>query len=165
MLSQDAKLSELPSKLLSPGTLQELWQNTELPLSDLYSYFSGRVVTFTREGYEYEEEISIPGADRDVVDAAIQAAIKEKRLCLVSGRASFLAEEIPTGVLTDDAYLQVPPQPIPVKDILPDTLSEAWSDGTTTALAIFEVLSKKTGKILPWLIVQEVSMAPSGRIR
>ncbi len=156
VLSQDAKLSELLSKLLSPGALPELWHNRELPLSDLYSYFSGRVVTFTREGYEYEEEISIPGADRDVVDVAIQAAVKEKRLCLVSGRASFLAEDIPTGVLTDDAYLQVPPQPIPVKDILPDTLSEAWNDGTTTALAISEALSIKVGKILPWLTIQEV---------
>src|SRR5439155_17833792 len=127
------------------GTLQELWHNSELSLRGLYSYFSGRVVTFTRDGYEYEEEIAIPGADRDVVDAAIQTAVKEKRLCLVSGRASFLAEEIPTGVLTDDAYLQVPPQPIPVKDILPDTLSEAWSDGTTTALPISEAFSTKMG--------------------
>jgi len=155
VLSQSAKLSELPSKLLSPGALPELWHNEELLLKVLYSYFSGRAVKFTREGYEYEEEIVIPGADRDIVDAAIQAAVKEKRLCVISGRASFLAEEIPAGVLTDDAYLQTPPQPIPVKDILPDTLPEAWSDGTTTALAIFEALSKKMGKILPWLIVQE----------
>ncbi len=162
VLSQDAKLSELPSKLLSPGTLQELWHNPELSLRDLYNYFSGRVVTFTREGYEYEEEIAIPGADRDVVDAAIQAAVKEKRLCLVSGRASFLAEEIPAGVLTDDAYLQVPPQPIHVNEMLPENLTEAWSDETTTALVISEALSKKMGKILPWLIVQE---AIDGAIR
>jgi hypothetical protein len=79
--------------------------------------------------------------DRDVIDTAVQAAVKEKRLCLISGRASFLAEDIPAGVLTDDAYLQVPPEPIPVKDILPDTLPEAWSDGKTTALAISEALS------------------------
>ncbi len=156
VLSQSAKLSEVPSKLLSPGALPELWHNAELPMRDLYSYFSGHVVTFTREGYEYEEEISIPGADRDVVDAAVQAAVKGKRLCLISGRASFLAEDIPAGVLTDDAYVQVPPQPIPVKNILPDNLSEAWSDGTTTALAIYEALCTKMGKILPWLTVQEV---------
>src|SRR6266581_4539170 len=162
VLSQSAKLSELPSKLLSPGALPELWHNAELPLRDLYSYFSGHVVTFTREGYEYEEEIAIPGADRDIVNAATQAAVKEKRLCLISGHASFLAEDIPAGILTDDAYLQTPPQPIPVKDILPDTLSEAWSDGTTTALAIYEALCTKMGKILPWLIVQE---AIDGAIR
>jgi len=156
VLSQSAKLSEIPSKLLSPGVLPELWHNTELSLRDLYSYFSGHIVTFTREGYEYEEEIAIPGADRDVVNAAIQAAVKEKRLCVISGRASFLAEDIPAGILTDDAYLQSPPQPIPVKDILPDDLSEAWSAEGTTALAISEALSTKMGKILPWLTVQEV---------
>jgi hypothetical protein len=156
VLSQDAILSELPPKLLSPGALPELWHNEELPLRDLYSYFSGRAVKFTREGYEYEEEIVIPRADRDVVNAAIQAAVKEKRLCVISGRASFLAEDIPAGVLTDDAYLQVPPQPIPVKDILPEDLSEAWSAEETTALAISEALSTKVGKILPWLTVQEV---------
>jgi len=156
VLSQDAKLSDLPSKLLSPGILPELWDGSELLLRDLYRYFSGRVVTFTREGYEYEEEIVIPSANRDVVDAAIQTAVKEKRLWLISGRASLLAEDIPAGVLIDDAYLQSPPQPIPVKDILPENLIEAWSDGTTTALAISEALSAKVGKILPWLTVQEV---------
>ncbi len=162
VLSQAANLSDLPSKLLSPGVLPELWRNAELPLRELYRYFSGRVVKFTREGYEYEEEIVIPGANRDVVDAAIQAAVKEKRLWLISGRASLLAEDIPAGVLTDDAYLQSPPQPIPVKDILPENLSEAWSDGTATALAISEALSTKVGKILPWLTVQE---AIDGAIR
>ncbi len=156
VLSQDAQLSALPPRLLSPGVLPELWHTSELPLKDLYNYFSGHEVKFTREGYEYEEEIVVPRAERDIVDAAIQVAVKEKRLWLISGRASLLAEDIPAGVLTDDAYLQVPPQPIPVKDILPESLPEAWSGEVTTALVISEALSTKVGKILPWLTVQEV---------
>jgi hypothetical protein len=155
VLSEAAKLTGIPSKLFSPGALPGLWHDGELPLRDLYSYFSGNIVTFTREGYEYEEQITIPEAGRVVIDTAIQVAVKEKRFCLVSGRASFLAEELPTGVLTNDAYLQVPPEPIPIKDILPENLPEAWSDGKTTALTIFEALSAKKGIILPWLIVQD----------
>ncbi len=91
----------------------------------------------------------------DVVDVAIQAAVKEKKLCLTSETASFFAEDIPAGVLSDNAYLQAPPQPVPVKDILPENLPEAWSGETTTALEISHALSTKVGKMLPWITVRE----------
>ncbi len=91
----------------------------------------------------------------DVVDVAIQAAVKEKKLWLTSETASFFAEDIPAGVLSDNAYLQAPPQPVPVKDIRPENLPEAWSGETTTALEISHALSTKVGKMLPWITVRE----------
>src|SRR5205085_4589085 len=126
------------------------WQGPELALRDLYSYFSGRVVKL-----QYGEVFVIPQAGRDVVDAAIQAAVKEKKLWLTSETASFFAEDIPAGVLSDNANLQAPPQPVPVKDILPENLPEAWSGETTTALEISNALSTKVGKMLPWITVRE----------
>ena len=58
-------------------------------------------------------------------------------------------------MLTDEAYLQGPPQPIPARDILPQTLPEAWSGEMTTALEIANALSTKVGKMLPWLTVRD----------
>jgi hypothetical protein len=153
VLSEAAALTSLSALLLAPDVLPELWQTTELRLRDLYDYFSGRVVKIKREGYE--EEVSIPKAERSVVDAAVQAAIKERRLWLISGRGSFFAEELPVGVLTDDAYLQRPPLLIPATDILPQNLAEAWSSEVTTALEIANALSTKQGKPLPWFTVRE----------
>jgi hypothetical protein len=120
-------------------------------LKDLYDYFSGHIVRVQRDGYE--ESITIPRAERSVVGAAIQATVKERRLWLISGRGSFFAEDLPAGVLSDEAYLQGPPQPIPARDVLPQTLPEAWGGETTTALEIANALSTKVGKMLPWVTV------------
>ncbi len=122
-------------------------------LKELYDYFAGRVVQVQREGYE--EPVTIPKAERSVVDAAIQGTVRERRLWLISGSGSFLAEDLPVGVLVDGAYLQRPPQPIPGKEILPQTLPEAWSGETTTAWEIANALSTKLGKMLPWVTVRE----------
>ncbi len=153
VLPEAATLTTLSPSLLVPGVLPELWQTNELPLKDLYDYFSGRIVRVQRDGYE--ETITIPRAERGVVDAAIQVAVKERRLWLISGRGSFFAEDLPAGVLGDGAYLQGPPQPIPARDVLPQTLREAWGGETTTALEIANALSTKVGKMLPWVTVRD----------
>lgn len=155
VLPEAATLASLSPSLLLPEMLAELWQTSELRLRDLYGYFSGRIVKIKREEFEYEDEVTIPKAERNVVDTAIQTAVKEKRLWLISGQGSFFAEELPMGVLIDDAYLQSPPQPIPATDILPQNLPEAWEGETTTALAISTALSTKVGRTLPWVIVRE----------
>jgi hypothetical protein len=110
-------------------------------------------VNVTKDGYE--EARTIPRAERSVVEPAIQAAVREGKLWLTSGPASILAEEIPAGLLTDDARLQVPPPPIPPTDLLPSNLPEAWSGDTTTALAISVALSRRAAKTLPWATVRE----------
>jgi hypothetical protein len=102
VLPEAAMLDTLPPKLLSPGVLPELWQGPELALKDLHNYFSGRTVRIERECYQ--DVVVIPQAERDVVDAAIQAAVKEKKLWLTSESASFFAEDIPAGVLSDHSF-------------------------------------------------------------
>ena len=46
--------------------------------------------------------------------------------------------------------------------IVPDVLTDAWSNGTATALSISVALSKKAGKPLPWAPVRD---AIDGAIR
>ena len=127
-------------------------------LHELYSYFSGRTVSVKYPGYE--EPFAIPKAGRDVVNEAVQAAVKEKRLWLISGQASLLAEEVPPDVLVDNAVLQVPPPPLSAKDVIPDNLPEAWNGKPeTTARDIADALSTKAGKPLPWVIVRDALAA------
>jgi transcriptional regulator with XRE-family HTH domain len=155
VLPEEATLSELSPPLLAPGVLPGLWETLEITLADLGAYFSGDcVVKSQKEGYE--EPMTIPQAERAVVEEAVHSAVRDGKLWLTSGPASILAEEIPAGLLTDDARLQAPPQPIPTTDILPEILPEAWSGETTTALALSVALSKRAGKTLPWVTVREV---------
>jgi hypothetical protein len=154
VLPEAATLTALSPELLVPGVLPGLWQSSEITLKDLCGYFSGgRVVKIQREGYE--EPVTIPKAERAMVESAVETAVRESKLWLTSGPASILAEEIPTGLLTDDARLQAPPQPVPAMGVLPENLPEAWGGQTTTALAISVALSKKVDKTLPWASVRE----------
>ncbi len=89
-------------------------------------------------------------------------AVKQGKLWLTSGQTSISAEEIPAGLLTNDARLLPPPQPIPAADVTPSNLPEVWSGETTTALAIAVALSKKAGTNLPWATVRQ---ALDGAIR
>jgi Protein of unknown function (DUF499) len=157
VLSEEAALTAIPSRLLSPGTLPELWHGPELALQEVYRYFSGS----TRIQGEYAGETkAIPKAERSVVNEAIQAAVKEKRLWFLVGQASLLAEDVPADLLTDEATLQAPPPPLAAKDVIPDNVPEAWKGRReTTARDIAEALSAKTGKALPWLIVREALTA------
>jgi hypothetical protein len=65
-----------------------------------------------------------------------------------------LGEDVPAGILTEDAVLQGPPPPIGVYDLLVEKLPEAWDGQATTALGLALALSKRAGKTLPWLIVR-----------
>ena len=158
VLSEEASLTTIPTRLLSPDALPNLWNGPELRLHELYSYFSGRALTIKYEGYE--EQFFIPKTERNVVIEAVQAAVKEKRLWLLSGQASLLAEEVPADLLGDEAILEVPPPPLAAKDVIPDNLPEAWNGNKeTTARDIADALSTKAGKILPWLIVSDALTA------
>jgi len=100
--------------------------------------------------------MTIPTAARSVIDTAIQAAVREKRLWLITSSSSFFAEDLPLGVLAEDASLLLPPpQPIPAREVLPASLPEAWSEEVATALDIANALSTKAGRMLPWITVRE----------
>src|SRR5438270_3140623 len=153
VLPEEASLTEIPARLLAPGVLPELWNGDGLTLKEVYNYFSG---TKRIKGEFAGETQAIPRAERNVVNEAIQAAVKGRRLWLLSGRASLLAEDVPVDLLADDATVQAPPPPLAAKDVIPDNLPEAWSGGNeTTAREIAGALSTKVGKVLPWLIVRD----------
>ncbi|HAG07344.1 MAG TPA: hypothetical protein DCL13_04140, partial [Peptococcaceae bacterium] len=162
VLPEAATLSELSPDLLAPGMLPGLWPAPpEIAVRDVVAYFrGGNVIHVPREGYT--EPVVIPKAGREAVYAAIAAAVKAGKLWLTTDVASVFAEEIPAGVLTDDAKLQPPPSPVPVTGVLPENLPEAWSGTETTALAIAGALSRKVAKPLPWATVRE---AIDGAIR
>jgi hypothetical protein len=154
VLPEAASLSDLPYSLLIPGVLPGLWESAEISLQAVYEYFAGgKVVKIPREGYE--EPITIPKAENEVVNAAVHQAVRSGKLWLTSGPASILAEDIPAGLLTSDAMLQAPPKPISPLEILPENLPEAWSDQRSTGLSVSVALSKKVGKTLPWVTVRE----------
>jgi hypothetical protein len=158
VLSEAAILSSLSTKLLDPSerfVLPNLWQGETLTLRELYAYFAGRrSVRQKPEGYDYEIDVITPLADRTVLDRAVREAVKEKRLWLLAGRGSFLGEDVPESLLTEDAYLAPPPPALHVDEILPGKLPEAWEGGETTAWAIAEALASRRGKPLPWSIVR-----------
>ena len=157
VLSEYATLSSLHPTLLQPGTLPELWQSNALSLGELYAYFSGKVIQIHKkgdEGQEYSEPFSLPRAPREVINSAIQAAVKERTLWLRSGRASLFAEEVAEELLIDEATLQLPPKSIQASEILPENLPAAWENGTTNAHTIADALSSKVGQVLPWATVR-----------
>jgi hypothetical protein len=161
VLPEAATLAELPPALLAPGVLPGLWQTEAIAFRDLCGFFAGgHVVKIQREGYE--EPVTIPQAPRVVVEAAIHAAVREGKLWLTRGPASIFREEIPVGLLSEDAILQPPPQPISSLEVLREGVPEAWSNGATTALTLSAALSNKVGTTLPWAVVRE---AISGAIQ
>ena len=154
VLPESATLAEIPASLVAPKVLPGLWEASSIALGKVHEYFSGtHVVRIPRTGYE--EAIAVPKADVEVVNAAVGAAVKDGKVWLTSGPASILAEDVPAGLLTPDAVLQVPPAPISASDVLPPTLPEAWVSETATAYLISVALSKKVGKTLPWVTVRD----------
>ncbi|MBI2863489.1 MAG: ATP-binding protein [Chloroflexi bacterium] len=161
VLPEAATLSDLSPALLAPGVLPCLWKTAEVALKDMWTYFAGgHVVNIQREGYE--EPVAVPKSEQEVIETAVRSAVKTGKLWLTSGPASILAEEIPAGLLTEDAILQAPPPPLSPLEVMPEALPHAWEDGTTTAMSIAVGLSKKVGKTLPWITVRE---AVDGAIR
>lgn len=152
VLPEDAVLAELAPALLVPDALPGLWNGGQIAVKALRDYFDGRVVKLEREGYE--EPVTIPKAERAVIDMAVRAAVKAGSLWLTSGPASVLGEEVPAGLLTDDACLQAPPPPVPATDVLPAAIPEAWDGERTTALAVSVALSRRAGKPLPWATIR-----------
>ena len=154
VLPQSAEITELDPILLAPNTLSGLWETERVRVSDLLSYFAGgKVVKIAKQGYE--EPLSIPKAERTVVFEAISQAVQDGLLWLTSGPATIFAEEIPAGILNDEAALQAPPPVISSIDILPANLPDAWQSEITTALAISTALTQKNAQNIPWRRVRD----------
>ncbi len=175
VLPQAATLTELRPGLLAPGALPDLWPpapagdegaegaQREAPgaaqvirVRDIYDYFAGgRTVTVPRG--DYDDTLTIPRAEREVIDAAVHAAVRAGTVWLTGpGGASVLEEEVPPGVLTEESLLRPPPPAMPPTAVLPEELPEAWPQegGPTTALAILSAVSARAGLTLPWTTVR-----------
>ncbi len=161
VLPEAAELAEVSGELLAPGRLPSLWNAGSVSFGDICNYFSGGFVVKIDKG-GYEEPVTVPKASRDALAGALAEAVKQGKLWLTSGQASILSEDIPAGLLTDDARLQSPPPPIPATDLTPANMPDVRTDGATTALAVAIALSKKAGINLPWATVRD---AIDGAIR
>lgn len=151
VLPEAAELTDIASELLVPRRLQGLWDSDSVSFGEILAYFSGTKIVKD----QYNEPIAIPKAPRSLVESAISQAVKQRQLWLTSGQASILAEDIPAGILTEDALLHEPPRSIPAADVTRDSMPDVWSEQSTSAFAIAVGLSKKSGINLPWIVVRE----------
>lgn len=161
VLPGKARLTEISPAALAPGQLPGLWAGDSIRFADVISYFEGgKVVNVRREGYD--EPVEIPGADRAVVAAAAEAAVREGGLWFRSGPASLLGEPIPSGLLTDEAEFAPPPASLSPLDLLKERLPAPWETSTPTAYTLAVSLSNERGVTLPWILVRD---AIDGAIR
>ena len=152
-LPGNAKLSDIDPGLLSYGTLPSLWTKGEITLTVMIDYFAGgHTVTVPKEGYD--DIAVIPGCELKVIEEAVAAAVERGNIWLTNGPASVFQEQVPTGILTLQATLNQPPEPISVTELTSASIPDAWKDNKTTAFAIAAALSAKGGKTLPWEIVR-----------
>jgi hypothetical protein len=162
VLSTAAELAEIPGALLRKGVLPGLWETkAELPLADFKAHFAGgKVVQVDRGGYT--EGQPVPKASAEVVSAAVEKAVADGDLWLVSGPTSLFKEPIPAGVLTDTGLLLPPPEPIVAAAILQANVPAAWRDGKASVAGILAQLSAQRGRPVPWY---QVAQAVDGALR
>jgi hypothetical protein len=162
VLSTAAELAEIPGTLLRKGTLASLWETkAELPMSEFKLYFAGgKIVQVDRGGYSEGQQV--PKATPKVVNAAVEKAVVDGDLWLVSGPTSLFKESIPVGVLTDGSLLLPPPEPIVTAAILEANVPAAWKEGKATVAGILAQLSVQRGRPVPW---HQVQQAVDGAIR
>lgn len=153
VLPEAATLVEIEPGLLSPNVLPDLWKSEPLGLAVLCDYFSGKHYIQIDKG-GYKEPMSIPGASADTVKQAVSDVVKLGRVWLVTPALSVVGEDVPVGLLTDDASLYSPPAPILPTDLLPAVLPAAWKEPKTTAHLLHLALSTKYGRTLPWATVR-----------
>ena len=154
VLPDRCELRALAAGLLGPGALPELWTDGQVTVSALRDYFAGgRTVRVAREGYE--ETQVIPECSEQAVHEAVRGAVEQGAVWLTNGPASVWKEQIPYGVLDDDAVLHPRPDPIAAQELAADALPGAWREGRTNGVALARALSQSRRRTLPWGIVRE----------
>ena len=96
VLSTSAELAEIPTASLRKGVLPGLWETkAELPLSEFKAHFAGgKVVQVDRGGYFEGQQV--PKASAEVVSTAVEKAVTDGDLWLVSGPVSYTHLTLPT---------------------------------------------------------------------
>lgn len=162
VLSTGAEMTEIPGPLLSKGAIPGMWDGKDsLPFAQIEQHFSGSVVIQVDRG-SYTEGQQVPKASPQVVAGAVEKAVADGNLWLVSGPTSLFKEALPSGILTDSAQLMPPPEPIVAAAILEANLPKAWKGGKASVAGILAQLSDAKGKPQPWVLVQ---VAVDGALR
>lgn len=155
VLSEGAELTEIVSELLSHGRLPGLWHSEEITCREIIQYFNGSTIVRVDCG-DYQEPLPIPKAEQSIVEKAVSNAVEKGSLWLISGPASLLGEQVPTGVLNETSILSAPPPPLPATAILSENLPGAWQENMSNGLSIATALSVKANRTLPWKTVRDV---------
>ena len=122
-------------------------------MTDVVSYFTGgHTVTVPKEGYG--DIAVIPECEPKAIEEAVATAVERGNIWLTNGPASVFREEMPTGILTPQAKLNQPPEPISMTELTSASIPNAWKEDKTTAFAIVTAFSTQKGKPLPWSIVK-----------
>ena len=168
VLPEKAELGRLPEDLLSPDTLPELWEEggdaggpegaggsgRVLTLRRLLHYFrGGHVARVPREGYD--DTFTIPRCPEHAILDAVQRGVGRGTLWITNGPASVWREEIPYGVLDENAVLHPAPELIPPQELTEQALPGAWKDGRANGAALVQAASQARGAALPWGLVRE----------
>jgi len=106
VLPDKAEITSVSSSLLRPGGIDDLWKTPQITVGETRAFFDGtHAMTVARSGYD--EPMPVPRVPAPVVDAAVQAAVKEGAVWFTSGPASLLGEDVPAGLMSADALLGV----------------------------------------------------------
>lgn len=99
-----------------------------------------------------------------MVCEAVRQAVEAGDLWLVSGPSSCWKDEIPAGVLDENAALRPPPALVPARELTAEALPGAWDEGETNGAAVERALSHERGEPVPWGLVREsISAAVNSR--
>jgi hypothetical protein len=151
VLTESAELTELPSDLLRPGALPELWDGDSLTVGQVRAYFDG---THTID-VGHSQTQAIPKLSTSSIDKAISNAVEAGDVWFLSGPTSLLKEAIPAGVITDTGELRPVPEAIAPAALLEGNISAAWDNGEANAAAFLTQLSSLESVQLPWTLVSE----------
>jgi hypothetical protein len=146
---------------LVPGKLDGLdWKNG-VKVADLVSYFDGYVLTIDHPDEGWTEQRAIPRCLEANILEAVAVAVKPGAVWLTSGTASIWGDAPPSGIVSKTAVLRVPPQPIDVSSMTPESLPDAWSGNKATAHSIEQAVAAQRGVAsLPWKLLETAITPP-----
>lgn len=158
VLPQKARLMDLQPTLLAYGELPGLWPTSgddqALSVSKLMDYFrGGHTVSVSKVGYS--ESNILPACERKDLFAAIEQAVLDGTVWLISDPSSYWKELVPPGVLDDQAILHPRPDVLFPQDLTPEKVPSAWENCKTNGARLVTALSQQRRKLLPWGLVRE----------
>ncbi len=139
---QHATLEHVRPELLGPGGLRAPWSGDNGPtVGAVAAFFDGTHAPRL--------------ASREVLQRALQTAVRESLIGLRLGERTYVAEEPPAEACGDEAVLVLAPAPVRVEELLPDHLPAAWAaEGTATVAAVAAALGKARQGTVPWVLLQ-----------